>query len=222
MNVRSSVLSTPARRIFAGLMFCAPALTLQGCSMSQPFPDRATFAPDPGKPEKSPSPGALTIVVRPVRIAQPYDAQLFNYKVGPSQFTQDYYGGFIAPPDRLMGAQLLDWINDSGAVQYARMQGSGLDTVASLESHISAMYADHTANQAVLEMRVFLISDPAGIVPGQILFQKHYSEKEPLPDRTAAGFVAALNKAWRRTLTAISEDLRRIQPPAPASVPAPQ
>ena len=200
---------------------CACLCVASGCSVSQPFPDRAMYALEPGKPEKSMSVSALTLRVMPLRIAKPYDAQLFNYKIGPSQFTQDYYAGFIAPPDRLLGASLLDWLNDSGAVQYAVAAGSSLDCAANLESQVTAMYADHTDNAAVLEMRVFVISEAAGVVLPRVLFQKTYSEKEPLPGRDSAAFVKALSAAWRRMLGNVANDLRTVNVgPPPTSQPA--
>jgi uncharacterized lipoprotein YmbA len=198
-------------------VFCVSCLVFASCSVSQPFPDRAAFAPDPGKAEKSGG-GALTLRVMPLRVAKPYDAQLFNYKTGPSQFTQDYYAGFVAPPDRLLGAQLVDWLNDSGTVQYAAPAGTTLDCAANLEAQVNALYADHVANAAVIEMRVFVVSDPAGPNSAHILFQKVYEEKEPLAGRSPSAFITALNVAWRRTLTQLSADLRdvKIAPPPAA------
>jgi ABC-type uncharacterized transport system auxiliary subunit len=199
---------------FASLVaLCLCLAGLSGCNVSQPFPDRATYALDPGKPEKSQTAGSLTLRVMPLRIAPPYDAQLFNYKLGGGgggRFTQDYYAGFITPPDRMLGAQLLDWLNDSGAVAYATPPGTSLDTVANLESHVTALYADHNANAAILEIRIFLISDPDGLTPSRILFQKHYTEKEPLPAKTPDALVTSLNTAWRRILTNLATDLAKV------------
>jgi uncharacterized lipoprotein YmbA len=202
-----------------GVWLTMMTVVVTGCSISQPFPDRATYAPDPGKPEKSASPSPMTIRVMPLRIAKPYDAQLFTYKIGPSQFTQDYYAGFIAPPDRLLGTQLLDWLNDSGAVQHAAPVGTTLDCSANLESNVTALYADYTNNTAVLEMRIFLISEASGQTPSRILFQKAYADREPLAGKNPAAFITALNTVWRRTLTHIADDLRS-QKIAPATEPA--
>jgi uncharacterized lipoprotein YmbA len=208
------------KRVVSALRAClwlSAAMTVAGCAISQPFPDRATYAPDPGTPEKSPSPSPLILRVMPLRIAKPYDAQLFNYKIGPSQFTQDYYAGFIAPPDRLLGTQLVDWLNDSGAVQHAAPVGTTLDCSANLETNVTAMYADYTSDTLVLEMRIFVIAEASGQTPSRILFQKAYAEKEPLPAKNPAAFITALNAAWRRTLTSIADDLRslNIAPPPP-------
>jgi ABC-type uncharacterized transport system auxiliary subunit len=187
--------------------------------LSQPFPDRATYALEPGKPEKAASGSELTVRVMPVRVAKPYDSQLFTYKVGASQFTQDYYAGFIAPPDRLLSADLVDWVSDSGAVKYAVGVGSTLECAANLESQVTAMYADYTNNTAVLEMRVFLITEASGHKAARVLFQKSYAEKEPLSAKTPAAFVTALNGAWRRALVQVAEDLRGQKAPAAATEP---
>jgi len=179
--------------------------------VSQPFPERAAYALEPGHPEKPASAGTLAVRVMPLRIAKPYDSQLFNYKVGPSQFTQDYYSGFIAPPDRLLGAQLVDWLNDSGAVKYAVPPGSSLDCDANLETQVSALYADHTKNTAVIEMRALLVSDAVG--PTRVLLQKTYSETEPLANQSPGALVAAWNKAYRRLLENLAANLHDLSPP---------
>src|SRR6185312_4029638 len=102
--------------------------------------------------------------------------------VGPQQFATDYYNGFIAPPDRLLTAQLMEWLSESGAVRYAVGAGSTLESSANLESQLTALYADHTNSTAVLELRVLLVGDAAGATP--VLLEKVYHESEALPVQT--------------------------------------
>jgi ABC-type uncharacterized transport system auxiliary subunit len=193
-------------------------LALGTCNaLTQPYPDRATYAIDPGQPEKvATSAGALALRVMPTRVAKPYDSQLFNYKIGATKFTQDYYNGFVAPPDRLLGPQLVEWLNDSGAVKYAQPAGTTLDCNANLETQVSALYADRTTKQAILELRAFVIADRLG--PTEVLMQKVYRESEPLGNESAEELVKAWGVAYGKILKQLAADVAGISV-APATMP---
>ena len=185
-----------------------PVLILGGCGLSQPYPRRATFAIDAGKPEAISPPGAATVCIQAVRIVKPYDGQLFVYKTGPSEFTQDYYAGFIAAPEKLLSAQLAQWLNDSGAVKYAVGAGSLLAYNCILELNVTDFYADYSdpkKPRAILELHAFLMpEDPSN---PRILLQKHYQESEPLPAAEPAQLIEGWNKSCRRILIQLAQDI---------------
>jgi uncharacterized lipoprotein YmbA len=196
------------------LPFCLlVTLFLGACGLSQPYPNRATFVIEPGKTDRLSTPGSTTLCVQGVRIAKPYDTQLFVYKTGPSAFVSDYYAGFIAAPDKLLGAALSQWLNDSGAVKYAVVPGSMMAYSTVLEINVTSLYGDYSdpkKPRAVLELRAFLVNeDPAS---SRVLLQKLYQESEPLSAAEPARLVEGWNACCRRILTQLAQDIAQAAP----------
>ena len=102
-----------------------PALE-SGCA-SKAFPDKALFVIDPGQPPRTyQQVSPATLQVCQVRVASPADAQTFVYKRGGSRYENDYYNGFITPPEQLLTGTLIDWAGRSGLFAAVVDSGSRL------------------------------------------------------------------------------------------------
>jgi uncharacterized lipoprotein YmbA len=183
-----------------------------GCS-SQPYPNKSLYgisAGDPPEAAQAATPEVL--MVERVRVAQPYADATFVYKTGPSDLKRDYYNGFAATPDHLFGAELADWLSQSGLYSSVLTAGSVADYQWSLESNITELYGDYTQNPptAVIAARFFLVNQTRGAFT--IKFQKTYRETEPLSGPGADNLVEGWNKAYREILTSLVNDLAQVPP----------
>jgi len=207
-----------------------PALAA-GCDMSKPFPDKTLFAIDPGQPARTYQQVCPYVLrVYAVRVASPSDAQTFLYKRGGSRYENDYYNGFVAPPERLLTGTLIDWIGRSGLCAAVVDSASRLNHRYILEGIVSEMcgdYSDPKSAKASITVSFFLIDDEP--IDSRVVFNKTYKATAPIASANAEAMAAALNGAYRTVLTDLTEDLSRVKfagEPAPAKggtavVPAP-
>lgn len=209
-------LSPRVRLVLSGVLAAGlgVAVGLGGCGVSQPFPEKNLYAIDAGVAASAPAsaPATMTIRLAPVRIAKPFDGQTFVYRVGPEQYKVDYYNGFVAPPDRLISAQLAGWLAGSGVVKYAVAGGSSLDCGYTLETNVTGLYCDYTqakSPRAVVEVTCFLIEDAGG--GPRLVLQKRYRQEAAVgadkPGELAAGF----GRAWREIFGRLVEDLGKVR-----------
>jgi uncharacterized lipoprotein YmbA len=186
-------------------------------SLTQPSPEKASFAIDPGNPpptmgsrQTSTAPAMGNVLrVRRLKVASPYNNMGFVYRSGHGEFHTDYYNGFIAAPDQLLTGALVKWLAQAGPFDSVVDTASGVDARYVLEGHVTALYGDYTdkaAPKAVIAMRVFLFDDSAANL--SIVFQKVYEATSPIAAGNAASLVKGWDDAYRRILEQIAIDLR--------------
>lgn len=210
----------------AGLL--AGCVLTGGCgALKTPYPAKAYFLVDPGYPDSgtatpvTASPAAdqdpsraghwdATLKVRQVLVSPPYDGTAFVYKVGPNQFSSDYYSAFLMPSDSMLSGDLRSWLARSGLFTHVVDAGSSVRARYSLEGNLSGFYADFTdrhAPRAVLEAQFSLLSD--GNAGPEIVFSKSYSTSAPIRSGNPAGIVDAWDHACRLMLEKLTADLAR-------------
>jgi hypothetical protein len=212
---------------------CASAIAC-GCAdaFKAPYPAKAYFLIDPGHPgaegvttpaqpampaalDVPPTPRRLegVLKVRQFQVAAPYDGSAFVYKVGPNQYSSDYYSAFLIATGHMLSADACDWLNRSHLFAHVIDASTGVRARYTLEGNISACYADFTDRQhpvAVLEAQFFLLSD--GDSGPSILFQRSYSASGPITGNGPAPVVNAWNRAYRTLLEKLTADFRGIDP----------
>jgi uncharacterized lipoprotein YmbA len=206
------ILST--RYSFVLIALLGMALTQAGCgSLSKPYPEKSLHALNIGDPASDgmlPASRSVLFVDR-VRVAEPFESSAFVYKIGDSQFTTDYYNGFITSPARLLTGELSNWISRSSVFTSVIAGDSVAEYQLSLETNVTALYGDYQQGkprQAVIEARFFLIDQTSGKY--NVVFNKRYRESEaiegsnPNPD----ALVKAWDTAYRRMLGGLVTDLR--------------
>jgi uncharacterized lipoprotein YmbA len=192
------------------------ALTLlgecTGCSgLSKPYPEKSLHAISVGDPPASPKAATQDVLrVERMNVAKPFDGTPFVYKVGRSQFTTDYYAGFVSSPDINLGGELSSWLSRAGLYSSVISGSSVADYRWSLESNITELYGDYSTPKpsAVLAVKFFLIDNADG--HQRIRFQKLYSETEPLSSANPDELVQGWNKAYGRILSVLVKDLSRL------------
>lgn len=209
----------------------APAVVC-GCgdALKAPYPAKAYFLlaagnPGPDSGDRAPATAAAAtgatgatgaaaaervLKVRQFRVTPPYDGGSFVYKVGPDQYSTDYYTAFLMPTDRMLGEEVRNWLDRSGPFDRVIDAGSGARARFSLEGNVTAFYGDFTnraAPRAVIEARFLLLSDDnAG---PRILFTRSYSASAPVTGPGPAGLVDGWNRACRQMLEELTADLGR-------------
>ena len=193
---------------------------LVGCGMSRPYPQKALFAIDPGQPTKLSRPVSPCIVlVQGVHVASPFDAQTFFYKRAGLQYEMDYYNGFIAPPEQLLGGSLRAWLSQSGLFTAVVGPGGRLNPQYVLEGNVTELcgdYSDAKAPKARMAVSFFFVDIRP--VDGQIVFQKSYQATAPISGAGPDAIAAALNAAYKTILVELTDDLARVDyAPAPVA-----
>ena len=219
------------------LLAALPLLLLviaSGCGdlLKQPYPAKAFFGIEPGVPEASavaPEPstapagyinrdadvvatarptGGSVMLVRPVRMAPPYDGLAFVYRDGPAAYTSDYYANFIAEPSALLTGGLTDWLDRAGPLPVVAA-GSSVRPDLVLDGAVTRLLIDRTDRarpKAVLAARFFLTRETgSGTV---VVSDTAYTTEVPATPDTPAGYAEAWGRAWRQVLQRLAEDLR--------------
>ena len=207
---------------------------LAGCSgdlLKQPYPAKALFGLEPGTPDVSaapapPSPSGYidrdvnvsasarpatdgVMLVRPVRVAVPYDGLAFVYRDGPAAYTTDYYANWVGQPSALFTGGLTDWLDKAGPLPVVAT-GSAVRPTLVLDGDVTKLLVDRTDRlrpKAQLTARFFLTreSPTGGTV---VVADTTYAAELPVATDTPAGYAEAWGKAYRQLLTRLSADLR--------------
>ncbi len=206
---------TYARRACVCASLLALCTALGGCGLNQPYPEKDLFTID----VTAPTPAAektngMTLRVRRLRVASPYDGKTFVYRIDEGKFRTDYYNGFIVEPAQLLTAELIEWLSASGPFASVLDSGSAADHTLVLEGAITSLYGDYTdpkAPQAVLAAKFFLLDDRAAET--RVIYQKPYKVASPVADDTPAALVKAWEQAYAQMLKQLAADLGRVQLP---------
>ena len=199
--------------IFAQTLAALTLLLAGGCgALSRPYPEKSLHAlnvPDPAADSATPIDAVLR--VEHVHIARPFDGSCFVYKIGNSQFTTDYYNGFITSPSALITSELVNWLAKRRIFAMVLTPESGAEYQLTLETSISAMYGafdPSNSPRAVLEVRFFVINQADGRF--DVVFDKSYTQSEGLDPQLSKtdGLVKAWTIAWQRMLDSLADDLR--------------
>jgi len=186
-----------------------PLILIAGCAdLSKPYPAKELFSLDAPALSTAPAthPGALR--VERVRIAAPFDARTFVYRVNESQYQPDYYREFVADPDRLITTQLVAALAEARVFQTVVDTGAGVDTPFLLETSITEFYADlrqPDSPHAVVRARCILIADRSAAAT--VLADWVVESRKPAADSAPASLAAAWNAALGDVFSQIANRL---------------
>lgn len=196
-----------SRVIAAGV---ALSLGLAGCvNLSQPHTPKSHFVIAPqvaaARPAGAERSGSVRIMR--VRVAPPSEGRMFVYRVGENEFALDYFNIFVADPDQMLTAALVDAMTDAGPFVTVAPPGGGADASMRLETTVLALHADlrdASRPAAVIRARFTLLHDADGAT--RVLGQWTRERVEPIrsasPDDIAGGFGAA----WGGLLGGLASD----------------
>jgi ABC-type uncharacterized transport system auxiliary subunit len=201
---------TGAGRILTAVLL-AGCVCLTGCLSRPPLvKEEFTFSASPAGAAATGRNGTI-LGVRRLTVAAPFDGQSFVYRTGDFSYERDPYADFLSAPSQSLEQPLRDSLRNSGAFGAVAEPGSALLPNLLTEITVSKLYGDFRTNAApaaVIEMR-FIFFEASNGVAGKVRFQKTYSERVPLPRRTAAALMAGWNEALDRIVANAVADLRR-------------
>ncbi len=193
------------------------ACGLPACNLTRPYPTKALFALEVGKPPAAAArESGVVLRIYDFIIASPYDGQSFVYKTGPTRFENDYYNGFIADPSHLLTAATVDWMREGGRFPVVPSTSGSVANQLFLEGNVREMYGDYTDKscpRAVMTVAFFLMDNRE--VNGRVLFQRMYHVETPVGGSGPDEFSAALSRTYRKILLELTSDMQNVDvPPA--------
>lgn len=187
--------------------------SLAGClNLKKGFPEKHYYILDVshnGRPTNLLPGPALSI--RKLRVSPRFEGKGMVYRRGSLTYESDYYNEFLIHPGSILTEELRQWLARSGLFQYVTDGSGHLQPTHILEGTVSALYGDFrngAVPKAVLEMEFFLVRDLSA--RNEIIFRKDYAEAIPLKESSSESLAQGWNDALRRILTALEEDLRKV------------
>jgi ABC-type uncharacterized transport system auxiliary subunit len=194
------------KAFFAKFLFCtALSLFLAGC-LSKPALVGKSFAfQTPPISKSAAGNGAGTLVVPPVEVSPLFAKQALVYRIGPNEYENDPYAGFLVPPDQSLTIPIRACLANSGLFSTVVGPDSLIKPDRVIQIYVTELYGDlRDAKQpaAVLSMNVVLAKSG-----GDVILQKEYSRQVTIPKNTAAAVVAGLNQALDEIMGELVSDL---------------
>lgn len=199
-----------AARALLGVIVVTSACVAGGCvNLSQSRLPKAHFAIEaPAHAARAPSAERSgSVRVMRVRVAPPSDGRMFVYRVGEHEYTPDYFNVFIADPDQMLTAAVVDAMSSSGPFVTVVGPGGGADASMRLETNVLAMYADlrdASRPSAFIRARFVLLVDAAGAT--RVLGQWTHEHAQPVGSAAPADLAAGWGVAWGEVLSKVSAD----------------
>lgn len=186
-----------------------------GCSLSTPYPDRALFTINAGKPEAGVEKGTASEVrlrVRRIIAVPPFGGTAFVYRTGPNKLQTDYYDAFAAAPADLITAQLVEWLR--GTNQFAAVVDSnaGMPHQWVLEGRLQEMSIDTSDGKqarAALTME-FVLMDDRDPAPRPLL-ERTYTEAVPMSGSDAKAAAEGWSAGCRKIFSRLSADMAGVK-----------
>ncbi|MDR2368819.1 MAG: PqiC family protein [Deltaproteobacteria bacterium] len=214
----------PGLRLAIGLAVVALAAggLFAGCGLSRPYPSIRSFdleatgqSPAKGNPAKGQRRPAK--VRRPIMIqvtssgaAPQYETRKLVLKIGPNEFSEDFYNELVGMPSRLVAAQLASYL-DLNSDRYRATQGvTAQSPDYTLDVYLIAFHGDYYQNppRATVELKATL-TDQRSSRPRTVM-SNTYSGYEDLPPEAAdrpKALATGLAQALNPVLAEIAADL---------------
>lgn len=197
-----------ARRGGLALAVLMWLVSVPSCSITRPSIERHLFTIEvsgaaPADAVRIPA----TLKVGRISMEPPYGGTSFMYRIGALQYEADYYNGFVAAPNELLGLEIARWLRGAGLFAAVREPASPLTGDYVLDGLVTELYGDLRNSEdpaAVLAIRVYLRRADA---QGALVFEHMYSQRVPIgntsPEALAHGYGVALGQV----MTKLERDL---------------
>src|SRR5262249_46094048 len=197
-------------------LLCILVLSLSavaGCKVKKQPPVKLAFVLEAQRsPNARPASNPVTLRVRPLTVAPPFEGRSFVYRNSDLNYESDFYHEFLAAPNALLTEQVRRWLQASGLFQVVLDPFSKEDGTHNLEGHVTELYADfrtRAAPKVALAFHFLLRHD--GTSDSEIVFQKAYRQEAPADSRSPEALARAWSKALEQILTALEQDLEKVR-----------
>jgi uncharacterized lipoprotein YmbA len=194
------------RRALVLLLSAGLIAGLAGCSLQRAAPEWSGYLLAAPRPQAAApgSAGALHIAV--VQVAPAFAGGQLTVRTSEFGYETDFYHRFLAAPDDMLRAELVDWLQAAGWASTALPSAATTAEPHTLALYVSEFYADvrdpkHPEAVLAFDARV---TDAAG----EAIFRRRYAERVPATARTADTLIAGLNAALVQALGKLEADLK--------------
>jgi ABC-type uncharacterized transport system auxiliary subunit len=202
-------LRSPGRLLAATLALCL-ALTIAGCSLSRPAPQKAAFLIDPPAPAAVDRTESATLRIGAVGVAAPYRGKAFVRRTSALAYEVDFYSEFLVAPAAMIGEATARGLERAGVFAKVVPPGALPEGDWSLDAFVATLHADlREPAKPVAEMEVtyFLTrNDGVSLTP---VWSRDYRSRIPIAEATAEGYARALSAALGEILAELARDLEQ-------------
>jgi ABC-type uncharacterized transport system auxiliary subunit len=208
------------------LLLAALPLLLAGClgsssSQQQAAARKRTFVPvAAAAPRLATAPRFAALKVRACRVLPPFDARAFIVRRAGGEVVEDYYNGWIAPPQDLLRVQVARHLEQAGLFEAVVDAAAATQTPLGLEAVASDLCLDFTGERpaATVTLRLLLLDDRTPTFT--VLFTEERTGRAPFDAADPAAPAQAFGQALTQALEALEKALASAPlPPARPSDP---
>lgn len=191
------------------VLLAACAMAIAGCSIGRPMLEPTTYLVD--VPSGNANSGARfneSVRIGNVRVDAPFGKETLVYRLGDVRYIADPYNAFAAVPREILGSQIAEWLQHSGAFSSVTPPGSARPSAYVLEVIASKLYGDFRSGRpaaAVLTIDFALI-DQRGPRP-QVVYERSMEQKVELTSASAEELVRGYGIALTNALSQLIADL---------------
>ncbi len=201
----------------AGALALAVAALGSAACLSKPALVTQSFSIDPPGPPRSvpAAAGARVLSLSPVEVAPVYSGRYLVYRVGEHGIETDPYAHFATPPGWMLTFAIAGYVRDADFVRDVVAPGEGLPADAQIDAVATELCGDWSNRAepvAVLTLRFRAVSPASRTTPPRELLLRTYTQRVPLPQRSAAAVVDALNRALAEIMREFLVDLKAALP----------
>jgi ABC-type uncharacterized transport system auxiliary subunit len=188
------------------------AVLLPACGLSRPYPSIRVFSLETdGTPAPAPPKARSARLIQVVSggAAVQFETRKLVHKIGPNEYTEDFYNELVGLPSRLVADATARWLDSASAAHnFASLLGAGRIPDYTLEIYLTAFDGNFHLSppRAEAEARITLTEQRRG----RTVFSKTYRGESLLdpnaPDRPAhlaEGLGLALEPIFRDLLADI-------------------
>ncbi len=186
----------------AGACVSKPPLVTQSYSIDPPARGVAGDLPD-----------AVVVSLLRVSVAAPYAGTSFVYRTGEHRIERDPYALFAAPPGWMLTAAISGYLRDADFIRDIVEPASEIPIAVAIEADATELCAELGSPgdpMAILTLRFRVMSPPSGTTPARDLFLKTYTQRVPMPHRSAQAAADAWNQALATIMTEFEADLKGV------------
>lgn len=193
------------------------AATVSGCGFSERPPlVRQTFllqATPPAKPIVT-APRAASLKLNRFVVAAAYRGTALVYRQSDLRYVSDFYYEYFVAPAPMLTDSAAAWLAAAHIFRDVLPPSASAEGDFLLEGFVSELYGDFRdeAKPVAVVTAKFFLTD-ARATTGIPLWQREYTQRTPMRERSPAVLATGLNTAWNAMLADLARDLSEARLP---------
>jgi len=189
----------------------ATLLGAAACVSKSPLATQSYSIDPPARATAEDLPGAVVVSLLRVSVAPPYAGVSFVYRTGEHRIERDPYALFAAPPGWMLTSAISGYLRGADFIRDVVEPASEIPIAAAIEVDATELCAELGSPgdpMAIMTLRFRVMSPPSGTTTAKDLLLKTYSQRIPMPRRSAQAAVDAWNQALAAIMNEFEADLK--------------